>query len=459
MDTKTCTSPENVAHFALLPSEILYMILFLLPPPSLAAMSATCHRLRKHTQNDNIWMNLVNSNIPRPLSSSAPFNSWRKLYISQYPMWFLVRNKIWFSNQKDTGNLIMTRYNPYRSMIEGFRVVARHSFRQFEQWSKDPTVLIHSFNPEVTLLMDDPVVELFNFIVSPNRHYSKYSLGEINIARHYPEYRMVTNFMLCARIPHEDQEDTQKTVWPPRIIPSDERVDVSEELSSSWEREPERPRTYEDICLSTFKLRRWAQIGHLGIAYQEGASRRGVTTFATLQPELYTPTPEKPYRGVWVGDYSGHGSEFLLVMQRDGPVIDFLDDEHPDTEDKSSISTSSSTAGPSPSSPPRQRLEAVKLTGDTNVPRGEISFLSEDIGAGGLIRVADEDLFKGARVVRAQGHIAWTNFRDDKFIPAQLFLISNDCMALFWEELKHISYYRRVDVDELVYHEFGSHHL
>jgi hypothetical protein len=38
-----------------------------------------------------------------------------------------------------------------------------------------------------------------------------------------------------------------------------------------------------------------------------------VYTYATLDPKLYTPTEEKPYRGIWVGDYSGHGCEFLLV--------------------------------------------------------------------------------------------------------------------------------------------------
>lgn len=60
------------------------------------------------------------------------------------------------------------------------------------------------------------------------------------------------------------------------------------------------------------------------------------------------------------------------------------------------------------------RLEAIKLTGDPNVPRGEYTFIAEDIGRRGLIRVAEEPTFRGARVVKSVGHIAGRFFRDGK---------------------------------------------
>ena len=59
---------------------------------------------------------------------------------------------------------------------------------------------------------------------------------------------------------------------------------------------------------------------------------------------------------------------------------------------------------------PTGRLEAIKLTGDPNVPRGEYTFIAPDIGHGGFVRIADEELFRGARVVRSAGHIAGRNF-------------------------------------------------
>lgn len=42
-----------------------------------------------------------------------------------------------------------------------------------------------------------------------------------------------------------------------------------------------------------------------------------VMTYSTLDSRLYTPTPTKPWRGIWVGDYSSHGSEFILFHQSD----------------------------------------------------------------------------------------------------------------------------------------------
>ena len=60
----------------------------------------------------------------------------------------------------------------------------------------------------------------------------------------------------------------------------------------------------------------------------------------------------------------------------------------------------------------RGRLEAIKLTGDPNVPRGEYSWIAEDIGPKGLIRVATEQMFKGARVVRSLGHCANRGYRN-----------------------------------------------
>ncbi|PGH01052.1 hypothetical protein AJ79_08021 [Helicocarpus griseus UAMH5409] len=442
MSSRTTTASKGGSPFVLLPSEILYMVLSMLSAPDLAAMSCTCRHILKHTLNDIIWMDLVNSNLPNPLSDPAPFDSWRELYISQYPMWFVARNKIWFSDVRDTGKLIVTRYNPRKCAIEGYRVVAKHTFHQFETWPYDTEVLVHSFKPDVTLWMDDPVIYLDKFIPSPSKRAMNWRFGEIRMPMPLEAQRVFSNFILCGKMKQEDMENPEKDVWPPRLIPSNDRADVS-----SCNPKESGLEGYEDICESAFHTRRWAQLGNFGAVFDGNNSRHGIATFASLQPELYTPTSEKPYQGIWVGDYSGHGSEYLLVLQR-GDTFS-MDDEHQGTDDGSSSSMHSSSDSSS-SFAPQGRLEAIKLTGDPNVPRGEISFFAEDIGPKGLIRIADEDLFSGARVIRGQGHIASTNFRDDKFIPAQLFLITHDCMALFWEELKHISYYRRVDVDSLL---------
>jgi hypothetical protein len=130
-------------------------------------------------------------------------------------------------------------------------------------------------------------------------------------------------------------------------------------------------------------------------------------TYATLDPELYTPTARFPYRGIWVGDYSAHGCEFLLIHQEDNPIDDF----DPDAITKQTDETDEEFAKRKwEETVYRGRLEAIKLTGDPNVPRGEHSFMADDLGEEGYLGVIDEEPFSGARVVSSRGHIAEHGF-------------------------------------------------
>merc|ERR1711939_255246 len=95
-------------------------------------------------------------------------------------------------------------------------------------------------------------------------------------------------------------------------------------------------------------------------------------------------------------------------------------------------------------------LEAVKLTGDPNVPRGEHTFIADDIGPKGLVRIATEHPFAGARVVRSRGHVAARGFVHDVFIPSQLLIVNQNRLAQYWVPFGHISFYQRVDIDELM---------
>jgi len=207
-----------------------------------------------------------------------------------------------------------------------------------------------------------------------------------------------------------------------------------------------------------------------------------VTTWATLPESSYTPTPQKPWQGIWCGDYAGHGCEFLAIMQPDeadakplperalwalrarereesvssegswttaptdaaGSSAWASDEESVNggvemvaaaMENADDLEDSVATlqegyhdyiSGPVGSSYKgkadedesvyKGRIEAVKLTGDPNIPRGEYTFIAPDIGPNGLIRVAKEEIFKGARIVRSVGHIAATGFRDGMFV-------------------------------------------
>lgn len=56
-------------------------------------------------------------------------------------------------------------------------------------------------------------------------------------------------------------------------------------------------------------------------------------------------------------------------------------------------------------------LLAIKLTGDSNIPRWQYSFVVPDLLETGLLRIAEEEEFRGSRVVRSALHLAAKDFR------------------------------------------------
>lgn len=169
-----------------------------------------------------------------------------------------------------------------------------------------------------------------------------------------------------------------------------------------------------------------------------------LTTYSTLDPALYTPTPEAQWRGIWVGDYSGHGCEFLLLNQVISGNEEYdLDREEGLTDEEFEVQREQAKRY-------RGRLEAIKLTGDANVPRGEPTFVAEDLGPNGFVTVIRDEPFAGCRVVRSKGHVAQSGFNQDKYIESRLIMISHNRLAQYWVDFGHISYFERVDIDSLL---------
>ncbi|KAL4871402.1 hypothetical protein BDV12DRAFT_164228 [Aspergillus spectabilis] len=408
-----------------LPPELLYQILSYLPALQLTRVSESCRSLAEHANNDLLWANLVNSNLPDPIHDSGIFDSFRTLYITHHPCWFIPRNKVWFSDTEHTGNLILARYDNRRGVIEAYRVISERRSHKFQVWEWNPDVVVQAFEPKVSLWLDDPVLMLQKDPDGLPRYLDTETRMTMPVQVQY-----VFNALSLCR-PGDPDQLTEDTQWPPSNIPSDHRVYRNPEIHwSEWNR---MPRQLSQVSEHAFRIRRWAHF-RLGMPIFTAGQQETMLTYATLDPSLYTPTKEKPYQGIWVGDYSAHGCEFLLFIQRDKDGDEEDDSRDPGNDDIIQ----------------KGRLEAVKLTGDPNVPRGQFSFVSEDIGPGGTIRIATESLFQGARVVRSTGHVAGLGFRDDTFIPSQLILASPDCVAHFWEPMGHITYYRRLDIDALI---------
>lgn len=239
-------------------------------------------------------------------------------------------------------------------------------------------------------------------------------------------------------------------IWPPPVIPARHRAVGSGVVNNTVDLMTlvnEKPKTRQEVSDQIFRIRKglqmripggsalrgttelplpgaagWAELTRAGgpaaaflgmiLPSQLGLNiGEAISTYSTLDPALYTPTPEKPYRGIWVGDYSGHGCEFLLINQPDDPLESrfdrkSIDQREGESDEEFAQRRHNETVF-------RGRLEAIKLTGDPNVPRGEYTFVADDIGE--TVAVVQHEPFTGTRVVKSKGHIAHTGFLDGKF--------------------------------------------
>lgn len=446
--TETDNAPPSGPPFLSLPSELIHHILTFLPVLSLAPVLQTCKCLRHHAMDDLLWESWVNSIGSFKIHQHAPYESFQSLYIAHHRYWFLVRDKIWFSDSPHTGKLLIARYDHRLGSIEAYRVVVSQGPRNFIAWPENPEVMIHTFDPHVRLWLEDPVIQLAKPQASSQGHHARHEQwrgGEIPMHTREHTQGVFNTFLLCPKATYPETEggtyeevepDRRAELWPPPTIPSEHHIDRYPPKHYLWD---QKQLSRSAVCETGFRTRRWVQFRSFLPVFDEGSANgvgESMETFSTLRPELYTPTKEKPYQGIWVGDYSGNGCEFLLFMQRDDAPA--AEGDAPVVEDVDSLglnyrrNSSSYAASPSSSSPPfsdadsttperqKQRLEAIKLTGDPNVPRGEISFRTDDVGVGNTRRVSQDDIFKGARIVPAQGHIASRNFQNGRVSPLLL---------------------------------------
>ncbi|KAK5951638.1 hypothetical protein OHC33_007317 [Knufia fluminis] len=486
-----------------LPPEIIQHILSFLNVQHLQSLYRTCHDFKTHVEDEQLWLPLLKASLPDhdvpPTPHPAP--SYRHLYLSHHPHWFLPHHRIWFSDDAYNGKLILIKYNPATATISGYRLAAERPPTQPQLWSIKPSVIIHQIEPRVYVSTDDPVLHLtYPFSSETNTNtWTPQTETPMRVGR--PEQKINASLMLSKTLPESTANTPSVIVWPPRTIPSMPRTRSStgNNSSNSFMAKGHKPSTIDEISTTTFRLRTWSHFtqGMRSLGVRVGEE---VSTWSTLDTSLYTPSATKPYQGLFVGDYAAHGCEFLLVLQTerapryqreamgvggDGGEEEgggtrranyiqavlaalreqqFNDEE--DEADEPGVGMEKTAAGanganvqggnvsPNVADPDgsihRGSIEAIKITGDVNVPRGEHTFIADDIGPDGTIRIAHEEPFRGARVVRSRGHVAARGFRDDEFIPSQLFLINPDLLAQYWLPFGHISFYKRIDVDELM---------
>ncbi|KAF6830954.1 F-box domain-containing protein [Colletotrichum plurivorum] len=473
------TPATDSCPFLSIPPEIIDLILTYLSPLDLAVLSKTCRSLHTHATSDLHWYQRIQANVPGvKVESPYPCRTYRELYAAHDPRWFLPRYKIWFCDRDLMGKMIIVRYDPRRGCIEGYQLLAISNRTTYESWTADTNVMIHAFEPVVKLHLDKPVLQFHvrdgeEGFMALDEVKGKF-LPEIPMSIGDWSDGMFSNFLMAR--PLEPATATARmdspfpygNVWPPPAIPARHRVTG---ISSGLEAElspADVPVRRSEASDQAFRIRQWMEmagtpallgVGPMGLiraihpelGMMGGRGLPGVhigeevVTYSTLDPVVYTPTPLKPWRGIWVGDYSGHGCEFLLINQPDDEEVS---DEELGLVRGANESDEEWQQRRTEGRVHRGRLEAIKLTGDPNVPRGEYTFVADDLGEAGFVGVAQEPPFRGTRVVKSKGHVAGVGFLEDRYIESQLLLISHNRLAQYWVTFGHISFFERVDIDE-----------
>lgn len=521
-------TPDRALEFCFqaLPAEIIKSILSYLSPEDVTAVSASSKLLRTHALDDFIWQTFLREALPNQELPSPRLGSYRDLYLAHHPHWFLVRHRVWYNDQVPHGGIIFVKYDHNRGCIEGYSIAAaRHPHEHgMVEW-EGRQVLYDTFNPRVHLDLNQARLRLDSKAFKTSNQFNPESLMEVGpTSPHHIKFSTV--FLHTRSLDLDTAAEPSVQVWPPRLLPGMERVRNTS--SNSFRSTDHVPRSTRQVCDTAFRVRARMESHFLPMAplhlFGQRKNQEVVHTYSTLPREAYTPTAEKPWQGIWCGDYHGHGTEFLAIMQPDSPLplpekAAMAFDTWPDIneEDMNTLlygqnedddfegvadnlgqnyATIASMVGDgsanssqlwawvekSELAPYRGRLEAVKLTGDPNIPRGEFTFIAQDLGERGLINHTKDPIFtdsvtkatekdkpsddkhdepkrptsrlpnrmtEGARVVKSVGHVAGHGFTGDSYIPTQLVLVSENTLAQYWKPFKHISYYKRVDLDAL----------
>ena len=442
-----------------LPPELIDSILEYLSPLDLNHVSETCRALYSRATADHLWQTLVQENIPGlKITSSYPCADFRELFGAHDPRWFLPKYKIWFSGRDLVGKLLLARYDQRRGCIEAYQIVAISNHTGLQAWFADEN---HTFDPRVALHVDKPVIKFAAKIDPECRRAGELSRAQgRRFTREVPMIvdenpdSMFCNFVLAKPMPPKDigprllKRFPYGCLWPPPAIPEDERVRAPA-LDDEYPhlRADEVPDSRSEASDHIFHIRQWIEMApgaasNLILGQNLMWTRRGIEvhnlspgdgaggsaadnpgttgahlgeqimTYSTLEPKLYNPTALKPWRGIWVGDYGGHGCEFLLIHQPDDDPP--ISDERLGLKRGEDESQEDWEARRLEKRVYRGRLEAIKLTGDPNVPRGEHTFIAEDLADDEFGRESEDSQFRGARVVPSIGHIARTGFQNGR---------------------------------------------
>lgn len=322
------------------------------------------------------------------------YRTWRDLYQSVFAEhgWML---GTWHGNDEWTGQLIEVDYNPETGFIECYRLQPFAHFSFPTRFSRDRSVIWRDFRPDLRARGE----VLFRAGRGSERHRQAgddilrrlVGLADGEIDAQLLEQHSVELFWTRRQDDEagiaENEDDGgigitySRPVWPTKYMPCPERIILSKLDHQSHRRE------WESWSEHLFTLSR--PVFNPMSLITPSSLPIPLPTHTTLFSRLPTADPGsvpagfEGWQGLFMGDYSAHGPELL-----------YLDYPTPHT------------------------IRAVKVTGDPNIPRGEVSWQVDNLRR--VKRICDEEEWPGARAFDGLGHVSPHGYSDPSWIEAEV---------------------------------------
>ena len=291
-----------------LPDELLSYTAAQLDVLDLCALSRTSKRLNRIASDDGLWRVHLRRVIPSPTQISAPDGRpLKQLYASHSAHWFLTREAIFFADTSPHGKVIYVSYDPRRGCIEGHALTARcGALREVFVELDGQLVSYRPFNPIVNLDLNYPVLSLPMQQLGTSVHLNQ----ELTMARDI--HQASASFLLSRFVPPQSIESNM-ALWPPLDFESPSGHRMLSQSPSMFHASGHKPDRLSEVSQATFRIRQWTDM-HPAQRVVLGSMGRTlpaetILNFAALDKSSYVPTADKPYQGLWVGDFATHGCE------------------------------------------------------------------------------------------------------------------------------------------------------
>lgn len=380
-----------------LPAELIAIVLSYLPGTSFSALCLTHPYFNEVLKDDSLWRRCVHRNDPKvsyfdslqlayddetevyneelypgtfdatqkPLTNSCgPYQSYHELYVKIWRKYAWMIGT-WAGDQEWTGSLIEIFYNHKSGYVENRRIQAIARYGSPMMFSLDSNVYWREFD---TILMAEP--------------QGSFQLGLTSSQFvHRPTVSRPGRDRTCGF------DTARATLWPTGHLPAAVDRIVTDEVALT---------NCDDANVIKVNAADQFSDNLLSIStFIPDGLNQDWPPFINARADLNTidhyfrvskghsaPPGFEQYSGLFVGDYSTHGLELIYLHY------------------------------PTPNS-----LHAVKITGDRNIPRGEVTWAIDDLAT--PVRICHEREWPGARAFGARGQASPDGYSNPMWIESE----------------------------------------